>query len=109
MQVYFPMVLIYTVPPKLKGTNGTVYVMEGSSSIKTLHYEEVYNLPPPHSFTWKRNNIPFHGNAHVQLLNGNRTLSISRASRADEGNYKLTVVSESGEDCLDVDLYVTCK
>lgn len=96
------------MPPELSGPSGTFYVMENSTT-RTLQYEERFGLPPPHSFTWLLDGAPFHGNARVNLRDGNQTLSISHASRTDTGSYQLTVVSGSGRRSLQLDLRITCS
>lgn len=99
----------FSVPPVLEGPSGPAYVMERSPVAKLFQYQEVLGLPPPHSYLWLLNGSTFQGNPRVSLLNGNKTLSIQDALRSDTGNYTITVVSESGQASLHLDLRITCK
>ena len=83
--------------------------MEGSTVPKYFHYEDILGLPQPYSFTWLRDGNPFHGNDRIKLLHMNSTLVVRNSSRADSGEYTLTVVSASGQDSLNLNLIVTCS
>lgn len=100
-------ICINPVSPELTGPSGRQYLMEGSPRVD-FSYKETLGLPPPHSFTWLLNGLSFHGNSRIQLLNNNSTLSVRFVSRADSGNYTLTVASGSGNASLELDLVVTC-
>ena len=102
------MVYVIPVPPELNGPYGRQYVSEGSPLTRNFTYRETLGLPPPHSYTWLLDGQGFHGNARVKLLDGNRTLSVTLASREDTGNYTLTVESGSGRVSRQLDLLVTC-
>lgn len=108
------LLFIYTettvlVPPELEGPSGRMYVMEDSQIAKSFKYRERFGLPPPHSYRWLHNGNPFDGNIRVSLQDGNKTLSVKDASRADTGNYTITVLSESGQASLQLDLHITCN
>ena len=92
----------------LSGPSGRQYAVEGAMITKSFHYEEVLGLPAPHSYDWFLNGVPFHGNARIRLLDGNRNVSVRNALRTDSGVYMLTVVSDSGEASLQLDLQITC-
>ena len=96
------------MPPELDGPSGPVYVLEGSSSPKLFNYSERWGLPPPHAYLWSLNGRAFAGNPRVDLLNGNKTLSVREASRDDGGNYTITAQSLSGQASLTLDLRITC-
>ena len=99
----------HVVRPKLHGPSGRMYVMEGSPIPKLFQYRELLGLPPPHSYLWLLDGVAFDGNPRASLLDGNKTLSIKDASRADSGNYTLLVLSESGQASLQLDLQITCN
>lgn len=61
--------------------------------------------PTTAAFTWERARIPVQNNEHTRVYS-NGTLSILRATKADEGAYTCSVVTRGGSDQKTIMLYV---
>ena len=111
---YFTIILIYihtlsAALPQITGQSGLVTILENSPTPTVLSYTTT-GIPPPHSYQWLRNRLPFQGNNRVRVTVGHSSsLEVRSPSRDDSGSYTLVATSLAGRGTLTVELQIACK
>ena len=96
--------MLCTVPPTVSSPASSLTIIEGDNL--TLNFT-VTGDPPPHSFTWLRNDEQLTNTERLSIADN--VLRIRNASRLDSGNFTLRAVSSVGEDSAWTVVEVACE